>query len=101
MADIARTEKKSERTIEAYQWWTAKYIRFHRMRTGRWIDPRQQNAPDIRLFLRDLAVDKQLSGASIHIAMNALIYLYHKVLDIKLDPLNVDCPNKRVRVPTR
>ena len=69
----------SLRTENSYIWWMRRYIRFC---GGR--HPRELGAPEITTFLTHLAVDMKVSASTQHQALQALLFLYRKVLEIEL-----------------
>ncbi len=97
--DLCKLEKKSKRTVEAYQYWTVHYLRYFKTKAGRWINPKTQGVAEVREFLKHLAVDKELAGKSISQAMHALIFVFQKVMKISLPPLNFKIPTNKKRVP--
>ena len=70
-----RVHHYSGRTERAYVGWVRRYVRFHGLR-----HPRELGGDEIRAFLTALAVRGQLSASSQTQALNALVFLYRKVL---------------------
>ena len=85
------------RTEQSYCQWILRYIRF----CGGNTHPVEFSAADIERFLSHLVVQGKVSAATQKQALNALVFLYHKVLDIRVDdkiaPLR---SKKRKRLPT-
>jgi len=70
----------SRKTEHAYCYWIRFYIRFHKCR-----HPSELSAQHISQFLTWLAVHRQVSAATQNQALNAIVFLYNKVLDIQLE----------------
>ncbi len=66
----------SLRTEDAYTGWVRRFIAFHDMRS-----PAELNASHIRAFLSYLATERALAASSQNQALNAIVFLYHHVLD--------------------
>jgi len=70
----------SRKTEQAYCYWIRFYIRFHRCQ-----HPSQLGAKDISAFLTWLAVHRHVSASTQNQALNAVLFLYKKVIDVRLD----------------
>lgn len=81
--DRIRLLHYSLRTEQTYIWWMRRYIRFC---GGR--HPRELGAPEITIFLTHLAVDMKVSASTQHQALQALLFLYRRVLEIELPLIN-------------
>lgn len=90
--DEARLRHLSLRTEETYCGWIRRFILFHRKR-----HPREMNAAEITQFLTDLAVNGRVAASTQNQALNALIFLYKRVLKIDLDQIRdvVRAPQRR------
>ena len=91
-----RTLHYSRKTEHAYCYWIRFFIRFHNNS-----HPRDLGARDVSVFLTFLAVNRKVSASTQNQALNAILFLYRKVLDITLD--NIDSvirakPGKRLPV---
>jgi site-specific recombinase XerD len=74
-----------------------RFIRFHRMRSRADLFPAE---PKIEAFLTDLAVHGNVAAATQNQAMNALVFLYKRVLNHPLeDRINAIHADKKVNVP--
>ena len=73
---VMRTVRYSYRTEKAYWHWMSRFIRFHNMR-----HPREMGEREVREFLSWLAVHRNVAASTQNQALNALIFLYSKVLD--------------------
>jgi integron integrase len=70
-----RTRHYSHRTEEAYLHWIRRYIGFHRFR-----HPGEMGRDEIGAFLTHLAVGRRVSASTQNQALNALLFLYTRVL---------------------
>lgn len=76
---VIRVNRYSIRTEKSYWYWIRFFIRFHQMKHPRDMGPREVNE-----FLTWLAVKRNVAAATQAQALNALVFLYTKVLDIPL-----------------
>lgn len=74
-----RVRRYSRRTEEAYVGWVRRYVLFHGKR-----HPRKLGTDAIAEFLTDLAETRRVSASTQSQAASALIFLYEKVLDIRV-----------------
>jgi site-specific recombinase XerD len=74
-----RTRHLALRTEQAYLQWLERYVAFH---DGR--HPRTLGASEIEQFLTHLAVHRKVSAATQNHALQALLFIYRHVLDIRL-----------------
>jgi site-specific recombinase XerD len=72
----------SKRTIKSYLYWIKYFIVFHSKQ-----HPRQMGALEVEQFLTHLAVTRKVSIATQKIALNALAFLYNRVLEKPLGTL--------------
>jgi integron integrase len=72
---VFRYHHYSYRTEQSYIQWIVRYIRFHNMRHPSELSPRHISA-----FLGHLAVNQHVSAKTQNQALNALVFLYKKVL---------------------
>lgn len=70
-----RTEHYALRTEKAYLQWIRRFVAYHHGRR-----PSDMGAPEIHHFLSYLAVDRRVAAATQNQALNALVFLYRKVL---------------------
>jgi integrase len=74
-----------------------RFVRFHRMRSR---DDRFPPEPKIEMFLTDLAVNGDVAAATQNQAMNALVFLYKRVLNHALQGrINAVRADKKINVP--
>ena len=70
-------------TEQTYVHWIRAFIRYHRMR-----HPAEMGAAEVDEYLSWLAVRRRVAPGTQAIALNALVFLYHKFLEQPLgDPL--------------
>ena len=74
-----RTRHYSYRTEKAYTHWIKRFIFFHNKR-----HPLEMGEPEIARFLSSLASDSHVSASTQNQALNALLFLYHEVLEKKI-----------------
>jgi site-specific recombinase XerD len=70
-----RTLHYSPRTEQAYVYWIRRFIFHHGVR-----HPDQMGADEVRAFLSDLAIRGHVSASTQNQALNALVFLYVRVL---------------------
>lgn len=93
--ETIRLRHLSIRTEEAYLYWIKKYILFHDKK-----HPNDMSEIEIRQFLSHLAQADRVSASTQNQALNALIFLYTKVLHKKLGSLgNVERAQRSNRLP--
>jgi integron integrase len=71
-----RTRHYSHKTEEAYVGWIRRFILFHHKR-----HPREMGEAEIAQFLSSLARDAHVSASTQNQALQALLFLYHEVLE--------------------
>lgn len=76
---IARLKHLSYKTEKSYVNYIKRYIFFHRKR-----HPAEMGVEEIRQFLTHLAVEREVAASTQNVALNALLFLYHDVLEIPL-----------------
>jgi integron integrase len=74
-----RAAHYSHLTEKAYVTWIRRFILFHDKR-----HPRALSAPDIEAFLTHLAMQRKVASATQNQALNALLFLYRRVLEVDL-----------------
>src|SRR5215208_832542 len=73
--DVLRVNHYSVRTEEAYVGWIRRYILYHNKK-----HPREMGALEVELYLTHLAVGEKVATNTQKQALNALVFLYHRVL---------------------
>lgn len=76
--EACRIRHYSLRTEDAYVQWIRRFILFHGKR-----HPREMAAGEINQFLTHLAVAGHVSASTQNQAFSALLFLYHKVLEVE------------------
>jgi integron integrase len=74
-----RTKHLSLRTEEAYLAWIKRFILFYQKK-----HPRDLHEQHIEQFLTYLAVDVEVSASTQNQALNAILFLYHEILHVKI-----------------
>ena len=87
--DVIRSNHFSYSTEKTYISWIYRYIVFHDKK-----HPIEMGEREIGDFLTNLAVERKVSASTQNQALNALVFLYKKVLKIPLS--NLDFRNARI-----
>lgn len=88
--ECLRVEHYSYRTEQTYSDWIRRFVMFHG-----WRKPSTLQAADVQAFLRDLAIERQVSASTQNQALNAVVFLYRKVLKVDLGDFG-DFPRARM-----
>lgn len=92
---ILRLRHASPRTIEAYQSWTRRFIRYHGRR-----HPAELGEHEVSAFLTHLAIERSVSSSTQNQALAALLFLYGKVLGRPLEYMaNITHAKRPQRLP--
>lgn len=83
------------RTQKTYLHWIRRYIYFIDRR-----HPADAGADDVRAFLTYLAADRRVAINTQKVALNALVYLYHRFLNKELGELGFTLATKQRQLPT-
>ena len=95
--NVLRVQHYSIHTERSYVEWIRRFARFHGMRSRADLFPAE---PKIESFLTDLAVNGNVAAATQNQAMNALVFLYKRVLDHAMEGrINAVRADKRINVP--
>lgn len=78
---VLRYHHYAYRTEQTYCDWIMRYIRYHGGKTH----PRNMGKRQIEAFLSHLAVQQNVAAATQRQALNAIVFLYKRVLDIPVD----------------
>lgn len=78
-----RVRHYSLRTEQTYIHWIRRFILFHNKR-----HPGEMGELEVSAFLTDLAVTRNVAASTQNQALSAILFLYQKVLDRKLDWLD-------------
>jgi len=87
-----RVRHYSLRTEQAYIHWVRRFILFHNKR-----HPDEMGETEISAFLTHLAVDRKVAASTQNQALSAILFLYQKVLERKLEWLDDVVRAKRPR----
>ncbi len=94
---VLRLRHYSIHTERAYVEWVVRFVRFHGMRSREDLFPAE---PKIEAFLTDLALNGNVAAATQNQAMNALVFLYKRVLNHALEGrIHAVRANKKINVP--
>lgn len=85
----------SIRTEKAYLYWIKAFINFQRKR-----HPATMGKEEVTQFLSYLANSRHVAINTQKIALNALVYLYHKHLEMELGELGFKYASKQRQLPT-
>jgi len=94
VADKLRVLHYSIRTERSYVDWIRRFILFHQKR-----HPREMGGPEIEAFLTHLAVEGKVAASTQNQAFAAIQFLYQKILDVELPPLNALRAKRPERLP--
>ena len=95
MRGVLRVGHYSIRTERSYLDWAKRFIVFHGKR-----HPDQMGKREVEAFLTHLAVDRRVSPATQNQALNAILFLYRRVLEVELPWLdNVVRAQEKRRMP--
>ena len=93
--DVLRVNHYSMRTEEAYIGWIRRFILYHDKK-----HPRDMAALEVELYLTHLAVGEKVSTNTQKQALNALVFLYHRVLRKPLGQFrDIERPKRPQRRP--
>jgi len=79
MRRVIRVKHYSHRTEQSYIQWVRRFIRFNDLR-----HPVDMGKAEIEAFLTHLAVERHVAAATQNQALNAILFLYRRVLEIEL-----------------
>ena len=95
--EVMRLHHYSIHTERSYCEWIRRFVLYHRMRSRADLAGGESK---IEAFLTHLAVDGQVASATQNQAMNALVFLYKKVLQQPLDQsINAVRADRKINVP--
>jgi len=92
--EVIRTNQFSYLTEKTYINWIYRYIIFHGKR-----HPGELGGKEIGAFLTHLAVERKVSASTQNQALNALVFLYKRVLKIRLYDLDYRPAKQGKRLP--
>ena len=88
------------KTEQSYVRWIERFLRFHRERNdGHWKHPHQMGKAEIEQYLTHLAIERNVAASTQNQALSAILFLYGKVLDVELPPIDAARVSKDQRLP--
>ncbi len=84
----------ARRTVNTYEQWLRRFLRFHNRR-----HPRTMGSAEVNAFLTHLAVDQQVSASTQNQALAAMLFLYRELLERDLELEGVVRARTRRRLP--
>jgi integron integrase len=84
----------ARRTVDTYEQWLRRFLRFHKRR-----HPREMGSVEVNAFLTHLAVEGQVSASTQNQALSALLFLYRDLLERDLDLEGVVRARQKRRLP--
>jgi site-specific recombinase XerD len=66
----------ARRTVDTYEQWLRRFLRFHQLR-----HPREMGSAEVNAFLTHLAVELHVSASTQNQALSALLFLYRELLE--------------------
>ena len=94
--EVLRYNHYSFSTEKSYVAWLLKYIRFHDRR-----HPQDMGRDEIKRFLSHLVMNRNVSASTQNQALNAILFLYHQVLGMKIEgKISARRSHKPKRLPT-
>jgi integron integrase len=94
LRQVLRLGHYSDKTEKCYVQWATRFVHFHHNR-----HPRDMRAAEVERFLTHLAADGHVSASTQNQALNALVFLYRRVLDIDLGPITALRARRGKRLP--
>jgi integron integrase len=85
----------SIRTEKSYLFWIKQFILFHQKR-----HPSEMGAAEVKAFLTSLAVKRNVAINTQKVALNAVVFLYAKILKIELGDLGFTLATKQRHLPS-
>ena len=83
LREAMRLKHYSLKTEKSYIHWVRRFIYFHHMR-----HPQEMGASEVQSFLNHLAVEQQVAASTQNQALNALVFLYKRVLQKELGSID-------------
>ena len=91
----SRLRGYSIRTEKTYIYWVKQFIFFHKKK-----HPDSMGSEEVRSFLSNMAEHRSVAINTQKVALNALVFLYHQVLNRPLGDLNFRYATKQRHLPT-
>jgi integron integrase len=99
LARTLRAERYALRTEQTYVDWCHRFLLFCGAGGDREIDTGTLGAGDVERFLGHLATERNVSASTQNQALNALVYLFRRVLERPLDEMQLRRAQRPPRVP--
>lgn len=94
--NVIRKKHYSIRTEQVYVDWVRRYILFHKKH-----HPKDMGEKEIAQFISHLATDRKVASSTQNQALNAIVFLYKRVLNIELGDFgHMERAKKPQRLPT-
>lgn len=87
-----RLRGNSLRTEKSYLYWIRQYMRFHNL-----THPSDMGAEQVKSFLSWVACERYVAVNTQKVALNALVFMYHKALKQDLGELDFKLAQKQRR----
>jgi site-specific recombinase XerD len=84
----------ARRTVNTYEQWLRRFLRFHQLR-----HPREMGSAEVNAFLTHLAVEGQVSPSTQNQALSTVLFLYRVLLERDLDLEGVVRARAKRRLP--
>lgn len=89
----------SRETAKTYWSWIEQFLKFSRKPSGEWVHPRDMREPEVEKFLTYLAVKRHVAAKTQNQAFSALMFLYNRVLKIKLENVSALRAKESMNIP--
>lgn len=99
VSTILRAKHYALKTERAYKYWIRRFIHFHKTSQG-YQHPAEMGVREVEAFLTFLAVKRKVAAATQNQALNAIVFLYKRVLEIELGDLDAVRAKRPRRLPT-
>jgi integron integrase len=94
--NVIRKKHYSIRTEQAYVDWVRRYILFHKKH-----HPKDMGEKEVAQFISHLATDRRVASSTQNQALNAIVFLYKRVLNIELGDFgHMERAKKPEKLPT-
>jgi len=99
LARTLRAERYALRTEQTYVDWCHRFLLFCGVGSSKEVDIQALGAADVERFLGHLATERNVSASTQNQALNALVYLFRRVLERPLDEMQFRRAQRPPRVP--
>jgi integron integrase len=93
-----RRHRYARKSEDAYLYWIEDFIKFHKTGAA-WRHPREMNTEDVDAYLTYLAVKRKVSASTQNQALNAIVFLFKRILEIDLGDFNAIKASRPKRLP--